>query len=266
MYKLSETEVLAAPSEYVDEKSYSIKKYETTEGDGGFLDSFNALKSLIDFNYLEYKEQLRTLTKRKERLEKDYHYSIKMMIVDFLIPFAYALIVYLISKIGLKIQGFGLLYTILVLFLPVFFFICDFLYAPAFVKNAIAYKKQMVILNSSSSMIEYRKKNNITSFNDEKTFLKNKISECNQFYEDMTIEGWNKKDSNDAWKNSDEMTDEQRQILDRMRSLSVFQECHASVMETRGHVGMGWILIGFIFAVDLALFVFMLDAGNILLF
>ena len=264
MYKLSETEILAQPSEYVDETGYSLKKqYETTEGDAGFLDSFNALKSQIDFNYKEYKEQLRTLLKRKEKLADDFKYSMKMLIIEILIPFAYALLVYLVARIGLHIGFFAVAYTFLVLFMPALFFICDFILAPAFMKNVVAIKKQQILMNSSSSMQDYRKKNGIISFEDEKTFLKNKINLYNEFYEDLAIEGWDKKDSNDDWKDLNELTDEQREILDRMRSLSVFQECHSTVMETKGHIGVGWLLVGFLFAVELVLFMIMLDKGNL---
>ena len=54
MYKLSETEVLAQPTEYVNESEYKVWNYKTGEGDGGFMDSFNALKYQIDFNYSQY--------------------------------------------------------------------------------------------------------------------------------------------------------------------------------------------------------------------
>ena len=156
-----------------------------------------------------------------------------------------------------------MIYIVLVLGFPVVVFICDFVFAPGLTKNVVAHKKQIIILNSGASMVEYRRKNNITSFEDEKTFLNNKINSIEDFYQEMEIEGWNKKDKHPEWKGLSEMNDEQIAILDRMRSLSLFQECHASVVETRAKVGIGWVIIGFMFAVELAVFVVMLDKTNI---
>ena len=148
-------------------------EYETTEGDGGFLDSFNALKMQIDFNYRQYKEQYETLYKRKENLKEDYRLSIKLLVLDLLIPMLYPLLVQGCVWLGLRIKLFSMIYIVLVLGFPVVVFICDFVFAPGLTKNVVAHKKQIIILNSGASMVEYRRKNNITSFEDEKTFLNN---------------------------------------------------------------------------------------------
>ena len=241
------------------------RDYETAEGDGGFLDSFNALKELIDYNYSAYKEQLSTLYKRQDNLKKDYRYSIKVLIIDIMIPIAWALLVQGCVWLGQRIGVFSVIYIGLILFFPVAVFVCDLVFAPGFTKNVVSYKKQILVLNSGSTMMEYRKKNGIISFEDEKQFLNNRIGQIEDFNHDVEIEGWDKKDRHPDWTNRGEMNDEQRAILDRMRSLSNFEEYRASVVETRGKVGIGWIFIILILALELLVFLLMLNktASNI---
>ena len=42
-----------------------------------------------------------------------------------------------------------------------------------------------------------------------------------------------------------EMIPKQKEILDRMRILSKYEDYRASVVETRKEVGAGWLIIGF---------------------
>ncbi len=245
MYKLSETEVLAQPTEYVNESEYKVWNYKTGEGDGGFMDSFNALKYQIDFNYSQYKDQLRTLLVRQNKLKDDYRSSIRQIFFVALIPVFYYIILRGVIWLGLRIDLVAVLYTVLVLFQAPLVFVCDFLLMPGFVKHMLNYKRQLVILNSGPELEKYRRKHDIISFYDEKVFLKNTIEQYDKFYEDMIIEGWDKKSTTEAWKNVKEPDKKQLEILDRMRSLSIFHECKASVVETRKAIGFGWVIVGF---------------------
>ena len=56
------------------------------EGDGGYLDSFKALKQQIDYNYERYKEQLEAINKRSAQVNEDLKLAIKMAVIVFLIP------------------------------------------------------------------------------------------------------------------------------------------------------------------------------------
>jgi hypothetical protein len=99
-------------------------------------------------------------------------------------------------------------------------------------------------LTSDRTLEEYKKDNNYISFVDEKKYLKKKIMEYDTFYELVAVEGLDKKDGNLASDDSGFMTDDQKKVLDKMRSLSIFHEYKATVMATRKEVGIKWLIIG----------------------
>ena len=88
--------------------------------------------------------------------------------------------------------------------------------------------------------------------------------EYDTFYELVAVEGLDKKDGNLATDDSGFMTDEQKKVLDKMRSLSVFHEYKASVSATRKEVGIMWLIIGLGIMMGLAVIaasIFMRNAG-----
>ncbi len=249
MYKLSETEVLIQPSEYVDEKNFvGMYKYETTEGDGGYLDTFNALKDQIDFNYVQYKEQLKSLVYRQEDVRNDLKTAKRIMLIVFFIPFAVFLLLQVFIYLGSFQNMFGGLCAVFGTVISIAVYpiaiICEVFLLPGMVKNYTNYLGQYRILTSDKGLEEYRKSNDIISFQDEKKFLKKKIMEYDTFYELVAVEGLDKKDGNLASDDSGFMTDEQKKVLDKMRSLSIFHDYKATVSATRKEVGVMWLIIG----------------------
>lgn len=198
-------------------------------GDDGFRDSYNALKHQIDFNYSEYNIQLKSLEARRQMLKHDYMYSIKMLIVDLLIPIIYVLLIRGVIYLGCKIAFFSIVYIIMVLATPIVFFIFDIFLAVGMLRNVVSYNKQMVILNSGAALAEYRRKNDIISFEDEKEFLNNEIRNIDDFYRDMEDKDYTESDH--------------VQILDRMRSLSLFKEYRATIAKTKEKIGWLWIIV-----------------------
>ena len=249
MYKLSETEVLIQPSEYVDEKNFvGMYKYETTEGDGGYLDSFNALKEQIDFNYIQYKEQLKSLVRRQEDVRTDLKLAKRSMLIVLFFPAAVFLLLQVLIYFGtLGFPGSGLIAlfgTVITIAVYPITIICEVFLLPGMVKNYANHLGQYRILTSDRTLEEYKKDNNYISFVDEKKYLKKKIMEYDTFYELVAVEGLDKKDGNLASDDSGFMTDDQKKVLDKMRSLSIFHEYKATVMATRKEVGIKWLIIG----------------------
>ena len=251
MYKLSETEVLIQPSDYIDEKKYhGIVNYETAEGDGGYLDSFNALKYQIDRNYVMYKEQLKTLVTRSNQLDNDVKIAWRTVIIVALFPAVLVLLYYMFLPLtsinSLTVKGiFSGLCVILKILIPPAVVVCEFYMLPGCTKNLINYVTQRKLLNSDEFFKNYREGNDIISFADEKKFLKKTISEYDKFYELVALEGLDKKDGNLQGSNSDQMSDEQKMVLEKMREMSVFREYRATVVQTRKEIGFGWVIIGF---------------------
>ena len=69
------------------------------------------------------------------------------------------------------------------------------------------------------------------------------IREYETFYELVIVEGLDKKDGNLGNVDTDEMTPEQQKIIDKMRSLSIFKEYHATIVETRRKVGIEYFIV-----------------------
>lgn len=251
MYKLTETEVLIQPSEYIDERKFrGIANYETAEGDGGYLDSFNALKYQIDHNYVLYKEQLKTLVTRSNQVDEDVKLAWRAVIIVALIPVAMKLLYFLLIPLAvcnnLTVAGIfsGICVFLNILTLPAAV-VCEFFMLPGCTKNLINYITQRKLLNSDEFFKSYREGNNIISFMDEKKFLKNTIAEYDKFYELVALEGLDRKDGNLQGANSDQMSDEQKMVLEKMREMSIFHEYKATVVQTRKEIGFGWVIIGF---------------------
>lgn len=196
--------------------------------DDGFMDSFNALKRQMDYVNGQYRDQLYKLGQRKIQLDKDVFDSIKMTIIIALIPAAYNLLILFLSLLGGLSGLFSVFYVFLsILNLPVLF-VCEVLLLPGVIRNMANRLWQKKLLNSGADMMTFRQKNHVISFDDEKRFLEAKIKE----YDGLCTE-------------IEEKKLEQQETLDRMRKLTIYEECYATVAETRRNAGPEWLIIGF---------------------
>ena len=217
-------------------------------GDDGFRDSYNALKHQIDFNYSEYNIQLKSLDARRQMLKHDYMYSIKMLIVDLLIPIIYILLIRGCIYLGYKLAVFSIISIIMVLATPIVFFVFDIFLALGMLRNVVSYNKQILILNSGAAMADYRKNNGIISFEDEKAFLNNEIGRIEEFYRDM--------------ENKDYAEGDHVRILDRMRSLSLFKEYRAAVYKTKEKIGWLWIFVVLLMILEISAFIAVMNTAG----
>lgn len=237
------------------------------EGDGGYLDSFKALKQQIDYNYERYKEQLEAINKRSAQVNEDLKLAIKMAVIVFLIPVFMLVVMFITGKLGLLkieiISGiFSMIFTIFYLvFVPVTI-ITECFILPVMLKNVYNYYVQRELLNSDEFFKKYRKNKGIISFIDERKFLIDTIHKYDSFYEDIELRGLDRKDGiiRESLING-EMTEEQIAVLERMRSLSLFKEYKATVVETRKEVGLYTVLI--IFGIILSILLIILSRTNI---
>ena len=237
------------------------------EGDGGYLDSFKALKQQIDYNYERYKEQLEAINKRSAQVNEDLKLAIKMAVIVFLIPVFMLVVMFITGKLGLLkleiISGiFSMIFTIFYLVFAPVTIITECFILPVMLKNVYNYYVQRELLNSDEFFKKYRKNKGIISFIDERKFLIDTIHKYDSFYEDIILRGLDRKDGiiRESLING-EMTEEQMAVLERMRSLSLFKEYKATVVETRKEVGLYTVLI--IFGIILSILLIILSRVNI---
>ena len=237
------------------------------EGDGGYLDSFKALKQQIDYNYERYKEQLEAINKRSAQVNEDLKLAIKMAVIVFLIPVFMLVVMFITGKLGLLkleiISGiFSMIFTIFYLVFAPVTIITEGFILPVMLKNVYNYYVQRELLNSDEFFKKYRKNKGIISFIDERKFLIDTIHKYDSFYEDIILRGLDRKDGiiRESLING-EMTEEQMAVLERMRSLSLFKEYKATVVETRKEVGLYTVLI--IFGIILSILLIILSRENI---
>jgi len=237
------------------------------EGDGGYLDSFKALKQQIDYNYERYKEQLEAINKRSAQVNEDLKLAIKMAVIVFLIPVFMLVVMFITGKLGLLkmeiISGiFSMIFTIFYLIFAPVTIITEGFILPVMLKNVYNYYVQRELLNSDEFFKKYRKNKGIISFIDERKFLIDTIHKYDSFYEDIILRGLDRKDGiiRESLING-EMTEEQMAVLERMRSLSLFKEYKATVVETRKEVGLYTVLI--IFGIILSILLIILSRTNI---
>ncbi len=223
------------------------KNYETATADGGFLDSFNALRQQMDFVASQYKEQKNSMLRRKEELAKDVRDRIIIVVLVALCPIAYTLLLFLFSLIA---KGSGLLsvfYVFFSIFQVPLFVICEFYYLPSAIRLMMNRLWQKKYLNSGPDLMEYRRKHQIISFDDERRFLDERLLRYDKMCKEIEEKELDK--ANGIFSilyagDTAEMIPEQREILERMRKLTVFEEYRASVVETRKEVGPGWLIVG----------------------
>ncbi len=233
------------------EESWYVRgwgNYETTSGDGGFLDSFNALKQQMDFVANQYRVQMESMAQRKQDMLKDIRDNIWITVGLALGPFLYNLFVLLLMHISV----YSGLLSIICIFLEIaeipLFIVCEFYILPGQIRRLGNRLWQKKVLNSGPELAEYRKKHGIISFEDERMFLEEKLQEydnmCKEI-EEMELDKSNGVFSMLYAGDTDTMAPAQVEVLDRMRTLTVMQECRASVTETRKEIGPGWLIVGF---------------------
>ncbi len=245
-YKLNKSNE-ALQAESGNSFSRDWKNYETTTGDGGFLDSFNALKQQMDFVAEQYIEQKNSMHRRKEELAKDVRDRVIIVILVALGPVAYTLLLFLFSIVA---KGSGLLSVFYVFFriiqVPIFV-ICEFYYLPAAIRLMMNRLWQKKYLNSGPDLMEYRQKHQIISFDDERRFLDERLRRYDEMIKEIEVKELDKADGVFSILyagDTAEMIPEHREILERMRKLTVFEDYRASVVETRKEVGPGWLIVG----------------------
>ena len=157
---------------------------------------------------------------------------------------------------------FAAIFVILHILFYAVLVLCYFIFLPGFTKNFINFYGRYKVLNSSDKMKNYRESNRIISFQDEKDFLKDKIKEYDSFYEEVMIQGLDKRDGALGGNDSGVLTSDQTMVLDKMRKLSVFRECKASVGETKKDISIGFV-VGCVVITTTVLLAFLnFKAGN----
>ena len=231
--------------------------YQTTSGDGGFLDSFNELKRQMDFVAGQYMTQQENMKKRKAQLDKEAKDSMITTGIIALIPAAYNLVLLLLSLLGSLSGLFSIFYVFMYVLNLAVFIVCEFYVLPGAIRNMANRLWQKKILNSGLEQMAYRQKNHIISFDDERRFLEDRIDRYNEMCKEIEEKELDKGSGIFSVLyvgETDELLPEQRDILDNMRKLTIQKDYQATVSETRKDAGPEWLIIGFSIFVGLLCF------------
>ena len=255
-YQLNKNEEIVAGNRDVW-ASPDWRNYQTTSGDGGFLDSFNELKRQMDFVADQYKIQQENMKERKAQLDKTAKDSMMTTGIIALIPAAYNLILLIFSILGSLSGLFSIFYIFLYILNAAVFLVCEFFILPGSVRNMANRLWQKKILNSGPEQMAYRQKNHIISFDDERRFLEDRIDRYNEMCKEIEEKELDKGSGIFSILyvgETDELLPEQKDILDKMRKLTIQQDYQATVAETRRDAGPEWIVIGFSIFIGLICF------------
>ncbi|SNU06743.1 hypothetical protein SAMN06297422_10792 [Lachnospiraceae bacterium] len=255
-YQLNKTEE-TAPGNRDAWTSPDWRNYQTTSGDGGFLDSFNELKRQMDFVAGQYRNQLENMKERKARLDKEVKDSIVTTGIIALIPAAYNLILLLLSSLGSLSGLFSIFYIFMNILNFAVFLVCEFFMLPGAIRTMSNRLWQKKILNSGPEKMTYRQKNHIISFDDERRFLEDRIDRYNVMCKEIEEKELDKGSGmfNILYVGeTNELLPEQKDILDKMRKLTVQQDYQVTVAETRRDAGPEWLIIGFSIFIGLLCF------------
>ena len=212
---------------------------EMNMGDGGYGDSFRALKAQIDYNYNRYKEQLVSLENRRLNLTNDKKASLKMLLIIMFAPAVLLLFVQIFTYLGALHGIFGIFAVGGMILQPFAVVVCEFFLLPGATRNLVNNMYRDKVLNLPGDG------NRIITFVDEKKFLFSKIHEIENFYERVEQDGIDQKGGRfKLGASSGELNDSDKKILDDMRSLSLFTDYKATVSELKREAGMAWLLIG----------------------
>ena len=262
-----DTEVLIAPSAFVNEsefrnfddilESIDADEIERRNRSGRFIsdefgayqDTYKYLKQQMDFTYVRYKDQLRSLSDRKNKVKKDMTKSISTVTFMFLLPFIYVGILFLLR--WMDTPATDIIFMIFLTLVGPVLAITLIAFTPAAFKELNNRVFRYRVLGNDSSKEKYRKKNKIITFEDEKKFLKRTIMEFDDFYKEAAIEGYGTADGNEAKYAEDlEALDVRREkVLEKMRGMAEMKEHMAILTETKKEVGIGWMMIGVVLAV-----------------
>ena len=262
-----DTEVLIAPSAFVNEsefrnfddilESIDADEIERRNRSGRFIsdefgayqDTYKYLKQQMDFTYVRYKDQLRSLSDRKNKVKKDMTKSISTVTFMFLLPFIYVGILFLLR--WMDTPATDIIFMIFLTLVGPVLAITLIAFTPAAFKELNNRVFRFRVLGNDSSKEKYRKKNKIITFEDEKKFLKRTIMEFDDFYKEAAIEGYGTADGNEAKYAEDlEALDVRREkVLEKMRRMAEMKEHMAILTETKKEVGIGWMMIGVVLAV-----------------
>jgi|GEM_PF-2839002 len=252
-----ETAILTLDSKYVDESAVTPwENSDESKGDGGYLDTFRYLKKQMDYNYKQYKDQLRGLVKREDKLRSDRNWALGLFIAAILIP-----VIYMIVHIALVLASDNTTVYVVTTYVGTFFkaimFVIIFIAIPITMRSFLTKQRQYSIMMGSKRYEGYCSRNDIITFADEKRFLKNRIIEFDKFYENVSINGWDRiggdasNESRDFARSYSEVNENieqkknetQERIIEDMRRMSMFKEYRASSLDGERALGIGWLYV-----------------------
>ncbi len=266
--------------------------YDYAENDGsdnGFQDAYNELVRRIRHTKQLYKDQLDGLKKREDELLADVKTNRKRTWILVVITVIFCLFWGFRNRI-IKIAVFsdwGSALTItLEMIIPVLVTILVFFLIPLFVIQQIKLKKTWRLLSGRGISATAAKERGIITFQDERTFLMTRISNIDDYMDQMAFRQmevetenlrqmdltnvlrqqgiWEEKaledlvnEKADADKpytgilikdteqkfGEEKWSEEERDIIARMRSLSLFREYRANNISKMSGMGYGWMLI-----------------------
>lgn len=167
--------------------SYS---YLENADDNGFQDAYNELVRRIRHTRQMYKDQLDGLTIREAELKADIRSTRKNLWISTAVTFLLCLFFGFrnrIAKIAVLSDFSSTVMVILEMVIPIFIAIFVFFFIPLFGIQLVKQKKTRRILEGSGFAAESAKKKGFITFRDERTFLKNRIANIDDYMDQLVF-------------------------------------------------------------------------------
>ncbi len=246
-YQLKEDQLARAGAWNIMDQEHLYDEY----GDGGYHDTFMALKAQVDHVYDQYKDRWAYLPRKKEEMRQERNHYIMQAAFFLLIPLVMSLLARLfadtVSLSSIIVQVAASLSAV----------VCDVFLLPLTIRDFANAEYRYRELNRPP---EKEKKNNtIITFADEEQFLRRIIAEYDRFYERIEREDLSRrKETDDLTIDRDrELTDREQAVLDKMRGMTVCEKYQASIGELRKVSGPGTLMIGIVIAAVICLVIYL---------
>ena len=227
--------------------------YVSSEGDGGYLDAYNRLKAKGDAGRTRYFDKIKSSDLRRKQMKKDLMTDVQFIVGYLLVSFLYVGALKFFEISGTTNGFIGGLYTMMNLFKYPFLFIIFLVMFPISLGRFCKRFMRYGIMTEMALFENYRIENGIISLKEEKRRCAKAIEDYDSFikalYSDDTKDVY---PARNYHKEYTEMSDTQRDVIDRMEALAEFPDFYSNSLDNMRDLSSPvWLYAGVIFFIAL---------------
>ncbi len=225
-------------------------------GNDGFLDTYNGLAQRIRHTRTVYQEQLNALAYRENDQNKRIRETTKLIII--VASTIVLLYVYYAARNEIRkaVDGIDIITGIMLLLefiVPVAVFVLSLYMLPLLIIQLIKERRTRSLLCGTGLNETLAKEKGLVTYREERAYLNEKLREIDDFMSrtpaSMLSEASNT-NTKDTW------TDAETAIIEKMQTLSLFREFHASSAADLSAMNYSWVfLICFLATIGIILLV-----------